>query len=40
MTSRKSNLLNRGKWLLGNDKLSMPPMYVRNKLLFQALLYC
>nr|DAI06888.1 MAG TPA: Replication associated protein [Microviridae sp.] len=32
---QKVDLLNRGKWLLGNDKLSMPPMYVRNKLLFK-----
>lgn len=31
----KVNLLNRGKWLLGNDKVSMPPMYIRNKLLFK-----
>lgn len=31
----KVELLNRGKWFLGNDKLSMPPMYIRNKLLFK-----
>lgn len=31
----KVNLLNRGKWLLGNNKVSMPPMYIRNKLLFK-----
>lgn len=32
---QKIDLLNRGKYLLGNDKLSMPPMYIRNKIMFK-----
>ena len=31
----KVNLLNRGKWMLGNDKFSLPPMYIKNKLMFK-----
>lgn len=32
---QKIDLLNRGMYLLGNDKLSMPPMYIRNKIMFK-----
>lgn len=32
---QKIELLNRGKFLLGNDKLSLPPLYIRNKIMFK-----